>query len=393
MPGPLDGVRILDFTRFQQGPSATVMLSDLGAEVLKVEQPGGGDLGRSFGLEPDGWCSYFESHNRNKRSMTLNMKAPGALEIVHKLVPEIDVVVDNFRPGVMGRLGLDLEALQAFNPRIITASGTGFGELGEMAGEPSFDIIGMGMSGIMYSQGGGPDCPPQTVQPGIADQVGGMFLALGIVSAIVARDHQGVGQHVESSLLGSQIALQTAYFTSFMRRGEQTPTPQRMLPVFSYFRCLDERYLTIGILDPRWYTVLCDVLGRPDLATDARFAEPQARQEHREALLAELDAAFGTRDRDEWMRLLREAGVPVGPVHDYAAVVRDPQVLANAYVTTLEHPSLGTVGVAGTPIKMSETPTGPKATAPELGQHTEEVLLGLGYDWEAIASLKDAGAI
>ena len=393
MPGPLDGVRILDFTRFQQGPSATVMLSDLGADVLKVEQPGDGDMGRRFGLEPDGWCSYFEAHNRNKRSMTLNMKAPEALAIVQQLIPNIDVVVDNFRPGVMGRLGLDLESLRAFNAKIITASGTGFGEQGALAEEPSFDIIGMGMSGIMYSQGGGPDCPPRTVQPGIADQVGGMCLALGIVSAIVARDQQGVGQHVESSLLGSQIALQTAYYTGFLRHGVQGPSPQRALPVFSYFRCADDRYLTIGILDPRWYTTLCAVLRRPDLVSDPRFAEPQARQEHREALLGELDEAFGKRGRDAWIALLREAGVPVGPVHDYAAAVEDPQVLANGYVTTLEHPSLGEVGVAGTPIKMSETPTGPKSTAPELGQHTEEVLLGLGYDWEAIAGLKEAGAI
>ena len=287
----------------------------------------------------------------------------------------------------------DLESLRSHNPKIITASGTGFGEKGDWAGEPSFDIIGMAMGGIMYSQGGGPDCPPRTVQPGIADQVGAMNLALGIVSAIVARDRQGVGQHIESSLLGSQIGLQTAPITSFLRHQVQNPTPQRMMPVFTYFRAADDRYLTIGILDPRWYVDLCRVLERPDLIEDPRFAAPRAQVENREALLAELDEAFSKRSRDEWLHLLREAGVPCGPVHDYAAVRTDPQVRANDYIVTLEHPSLGPVEVPGTPIKMSETPTGPRATAPELGQHTEEILLDLGYDWESIARLKDAQVI
>ncbi len=393
MPGPLDGIRILDFTRYQQGPAATVMLSDFGADVIKVEPPGGGDLGRSFGLEPDGWCSYYQAHNRNKRSMTLDLKTRQGREILHKLVADIDVVVDNFRPGVPARLGIDLESLRSYNPTIITASGTGYGERGPLAQEPSFDITGMAMGGIMHSQGGGPDQPPQTVQLGFADQIGAMSLALAIVSAVVARDRQGVGQHVESSLLGAQIWLQTWYITEFLRHGVQRPTPQRMFAVFNYFRAADDRYLSIGILDPRWFRPLCEALGRPGLADDPRFADPFAREDAHDALVAELDAAFATRPRDEWLTLLRAAGVPVAPVHDYAALAEEPQVLANEYITTLEHPSLGTIGVTGTPIKMSETPTGPRSAAPELGRHTEEILLDLGYDWDAIAALKDDGAI
>ena len=393
MPGPLDGIRILDFTRYQQGPAATVMLSDLGADVVKVEARIDGDLGRSLGLEPDGWCAYFEAHNRNKRSMTLDMKKPDARAIVYKLIPDIDVVVDNFRPGVTARLGIDLDTLRAYNPTIITASATGFGERGEMAGQPAFDIIGQAMGGIMYNQGGGPDAPPRTVMGGTADQVGAMNLALGIVSAIVARERQGIGQHIDCSLVGSQIGLQTMQLTRFLRRRTQDPTPQRQIPVFAYFRAADNRYLVIGILDPRWYTGLCRVLDRPDLTTDPRFAEPQAQRDNREALLDELDRAFAARPRDEWLTLLRDADIPTAPVHDYAAVCSDPQIRANDYITTLEHPSLGTIEVVGSPIKMSETPTGPRATAPELGQHTEEILLDLGYDWDAIAALKDAEVI
>ena len=393
MTRALDGIRILDFTRYQQGPFATVLLSDLGAAVVKVEPRLDGDLGRSLGLEPDGWCGYFEAHNRNKRSITIDVRKPEGREIIYKLVPQFDVVVDNFRPGVMQRLGLDLDALRPHNPAIITASATGFGERGPLATQPSFDIIAQAMGGIMMAQGGGPDRPPQSVLGGTADQYGATILALGITAALFARDRQGLGQHVDTSLLGSQIALQGFWYTRFLRSRRQSATPQRWNPVFCAFRAADDRYLAIGVLDPRWYDALCRVLERPDLATDERFATAHARAHHRDELLAELDQAFSARPRDDWLRLLREADVPTGPVHDYAAASRDPQILANDYLTTLEHPSLGTVGVVGSPIGMSAMETGPRATAPELGQHTEEILQDLGYDWEAISALRDAEVI
>ncbi len=393
MEGPLDGIRILDFTRYQQGPFSTVLLSDMGADVLKVEERANGDLGRSLGLQPDGWCAYFEAHNRNKRSITIDLRQPEGKEIVYRLIKEIDVVVDNFRPGVMERLGFDLETLREHNPLIITASATGFGEQGEMARRPSFDIIGQGMGGIMSNQGGGPDESPMTVMGGMADQVGAMVMALGIAGAIVARERQGIGQHVDASLLGSQVALQGLQLTGFMRDGVQAPTPQRRNPVFAYFRGSDGKSLTIGLLDPRWWPALTKALGRDDLTSDPRFAEQKDRLANREALLAELDDAFAQRERDEWLRRLTEADVPAGPVHDYADATVDPQILANEYITTLEHPSLGKVGVVGSPIRMSETPVKPRHTAPELGQHTEETLLALGYAWDDIARLKDCEVI
>lgn len=392
MAAPLDGIRILDFTRYQQGPAATVMLSDLGADVIKVE-PREGDLGRSLGLQPDGWCWYFEAHNRNKRSITIDVRTPQGREIVTKLVPDVDVVTDNFRPGVMQRLGLDLDALRPFNAKIITASATGYGEQGEMARRPSFDVIGQAMGGIMMNQGGGPDCPPRSVMGGTADQVGAIIFALGITSAILARERQGVGQHVDVSLFGSQLALQTMQLTAFMRQEHQTPTPQRLNPVFTYFPTRDGQWLVIGLLDPKWWDALCRALDRDDLISDARFVEPADRSQNREALLVELDAAFRTRPREEWLRLLSDADVPSAPVNDYAAVAREPQALANDYITSLEHPSLGEVRTVGSPIKMSEMETGPRSTAPELGQHTEEILLDLGYSWEQIAGLKDAKVI
>jgi CoA:oxalate CoA-transferase len=389
MPGPLDGVRILDFTRYQQGPYATVMLSDLGADVIKVEERLNGDLGRSLGLQPDGWCAYFEAHNRNKRSITIDPRTEKGRAIIYKLVPEVDVVTDNFRPGVMKRLGLDFETLKHHNPRIITASASGFGPEGPNTYEPSFDIIGQGMGGIMVTEGGGPGCPPRSAMGGLADQVGAMVFALGITSAIVARDRQGVGQHVDVSLLGSQVALQSMQLTGFMRNDHQAPTPQKSNPVFAHYMGSDGKSLTIGLLDPKWWPALCRTLEREDLLTDERFVTPRNRFQNREALVQELERAFGCKPRDEWLRLLKEADVPCGPVNSYADVATDPQVLANRYITELEHPSLGPIRVVGSPIRMSATPTGPRAPAPELGQHTEDILLGLGYTWDDIARLKE----
>ncbi len=393
MPGPLAGIKILDFTRYQQGPYATVMLSDLGADVIKVEEPVNGDLGRSLGLQPDGWCAYFEAHDRNKRSITIDLRKPEGIAVVHKLVAEADVVTDNFRPGVMKRLGLDYDALVKVNPRIITGSASGFGPQGPNTYEPSFDVIGQGMGGIMVNQGGGPGNPPMALMGGLADQVGAMVFALGICAAITARERQGHGQHVDVSLLGSQVALQALQLTGFMRTEYQYPTPQRQTPTFAYFPCSDGKWLTIGILDPKWWPNLCRVLGHEEWATDERFESPKGRFANRIEMLAELDTAFSLKPRDQWLPLLKKADIPSGPVSEYAEVATDPQILANEYITTLEHPNLGPVRVVNSPIRMSKDRVGARFTAPELGQHTEEVLLELGYTWDEIDGLRTAKAI
>ncbi len=393
MPGALEGVRILDFTRYQQGPFATVLLSDLGADVIKVEEPTRGDLGRSLGLQPDGWCAYFQALNRNKRSLTIDTRTDEGREIIYRLIPDTDVVTDNFRPGTMKRFGLDHESLAAINPRIITASASGFGPKGPQAHEPSFDSIGQAMGGIMVAQGGGPDAEPMHIIGGMADQVGAMIFALGICAAIAARELHGVGQHVDTSLLGSQLALQGLGLTGFLRGQVQRVGGRRWNPLFTQYRCADGLWISLGLLDPKWWPAFCEVLGRRDLEADERFAEPAGRTGNRDALIAELEATFETKPRAEWLALLKAAGLPCGPVNDYAAVANEPQVIANEYLTTLEDPNLGEVGIVGSPIQMSETPVGPKATAPDLGQHTEEILLDLDYAWDDIERFKDAGVI
>jgi crotonobetainyl-CoA:carnitine CoA-transferase CaiB-like acyl-CoA transferase len=392
--GPLHGVRILDFTRYQQGPYATVMLSDLGADVLKVEEPGDGDPGRALGLQPDGWCTYFQALNRNKRSITIDIRKPEGAALVKRLVPEYDVVTENFRPGMMERCGLGHDDLAAVNPRVITASATGFGGVGPDARRPSFDIIGQAMSGIMYNHSAASaDGMPIQLTGGLADQVGAIILALGVCSAIIAREHQGIGQHVDTSLLGSQIALQSLQIQGFLRTGNQTPPVQRVNPTFAHFKASDGNWLVVGILDPKWWPRLCNVLDRPDMITDERFEAPQGRYRHREELLDELDKTFATRPRAEWLKRLVEADIPNGPVNDYASMAREPQVIANRYVDELDHPTFGTIDVVGSPIQMSKNYAGPRTGAPELGQNTEEVLLGLGCSWDEIERLRNLRAI
>lgn len=392
MPGPLDGIRILDFTRYQQGPYATVLLSDLGADVVKVEERSNGDLGRSLGLQPDGWCAYFEAHNRNKRSITVDSRTEEGQAILHRLVQDFDVVTDNFRPGVMKRFNLDYDTLSQINPSIITASASGFGPNGTHASEPSFDSIGQAMGGIMVNQGGGPGTRPMGLMGGLADQVGAMVFALAISSALVARERTGIGQHVDASLLGSQIALQSLQITGFLRHNRQGPTPQRTNPIFTHYECSDNLWVSLGVLDPKWWPRLCATLERDDLATDPRF-DAVGRMANREALLAELDITFARKPRAEWLQRLKDADIPAGPVNDYAAVVEEEQVLANKYVTTMDHPNFGEIRIVGSPIHMSKTEVGPRSPAPQLGEHTEAVLLEFGYTWEDIERLKNAEVI
>jgi len=393
MPAPLEGITILDFTRYQQGPFATVMLSDMGADVIKVEERLNGDLGRALGAQPDGFCGYFEAHNRNKRSITLDVRTDAGRRIVHQLAERVDVVVENFRPGVMDRLGIGYARLSAINPRLIMASASGAGQKGPAARRPSFDVIGQAMGGMMVSQGGGPEDEPKLVAGGFADHVGAMFLAFGIGMAIVARERFGVGQHVDASLLGGQIAFQAMGFCRSLQSGFHNGFRPGANPLFRAYRCADDKWIALGVLDPKVWPGLLRALDQPGLATDPRFANPFGRWEHAEDLIEAIAGCFILRPRDEWLARLEACDVASGPVRDHLEVADDPQVLANEYVVTVEHPHLGPIRVPGIPVKLSETPGRIRSTAPELGQHTEEVLLELGYSWEDLDRLRTSEVI
>jgi CoA:oxalate CoA-transferase len=393
MPAPLEGITILDFTRYQNGPHATVMLSDMGAEIIKVEMPGSGDPGRSLGVGSDGFCSYFETLNRGKRSITVNLYNPESRDIIHRLVERVDVLTENFRPGFLDRLGYGYEDLRKVNPRLIYATNSGFGPNGFWRDRGSFDVVAQGMSGAMVANGGGPENPPIPCPWGLADQTGSMVFAYGIMGAIVARERFGLGQKVDVSQLGAMVTVQALSVQAFLHNERQPTRPPGtpLNPIFAWYRASDGGYLTIGILDPKMWPRICKALYREDMIDDPRCADPFARQENAAWLAAELQATIATRPRKEWLDRICAVDVPTGPVYDYAGMIADPQFWENGYLQNVEHPNFPGHRAVGIPVIYSETPARVQGVAPELGQDTENVLLDLGYSWDDIERFHDAG--
>ncbi len=390
--GALAGIRVLDFTRYQQGPYATVLLSDMGAEVVKVEEPGG-EPGRANGLGPDGFSAYFEAHNRGKQSVTFDLRILEARAAVRRLVPQFDVVVENFRPGTMERWGLGYQDLRALRPDIILASGSSWGRQGPWAERPGFDHVAQALSGIMVEQGGGPGKVPHALIGGFADQIGAMLLAYGIACAIVAREREGVGQHVDVSLIGAMTAVQAMPLTRFLRTGEQRGFEERRAATYTHYECADGRYVAIAANTQAFWERLCEALERPELREDDRFRGPFERDRNKHLLVEVFEAQFRTRPAAYWLERIAAADVPAAPVLDYAGLAEHPQYWANGYLQVIETPNLGPMRVPGPAVRMSETPSRVQGGGPELGQHTEAVLLAGGFTWAEIEALRAAGAI
>jgi crotonobetainyl-CoA:carnitine CoA-transferase CaiB-like acyl-CoA transferase len=396
---PLDGILVLDWTIWQQGPVCSAMLADLGADVIKIEERGGGDPGRGIlqmaGVDvSDRPNAYFEANNRGKKSLTLDVKKPEGRDIVYALAQRADVFVQNFRKGVAERLGLGPADLRGRNERLVYASATGYGPEGPESGEPSFDQLGLARSGIMLAAGE-PDMPPLGIAGGVADQMGAVMLAYGVLAALLAREKTGRGQEVDASHLGSMMWLQGLSVSSRLMMGFGFPRTARKRagnPLWNHYRCADDRWIALGMLQPdRYWADLCRALGRPELAEDARFGDLRARATNAAACVAILDEVFASRPRSEWLTVLRESPgdfiyTVVNSVDD---LPDDPQVRANDYVVELEHPQHGKTSVIGLPVRLSETPGKIRAPAPEFGQHTEEILVEvLGYDWDRITELR-----
>lgn len=397
MAGPLDGIRVLDLSQWQQGPYASVILSDMGADVIKVEKPGVGDAGRHAlgGFRPDEIAPDFFAHNRGKRGITIDLSHPRGRDLVLELAERMDVVVNNFRIGQMERWGLAYDAFRARNPRIIYAHASGSGPRGPARDRPMFDIVAQAMGGIM-SVNGDDHAPPTPVGTFVADQVGATMLAIGILGALVARERSGVGQTVDVSLLGSQVALQSFEITHYLMTGRLPRRAGRGHPhsgvLWNTFPARDGYFALAGVREDLW-PQFAELVGDPALATDPRFATAPARAEHRDALMPRLDALFRRHPIVHWTKLLAAIDIACGPVRTYDEVAEDPQVLANEYITPIDYPGVGQVRVVNTPIAYGQAPCRPQGPAPELGQHTEEVLLELGYTWPAILALRDEGVI
>ncbi len=393
-PGPLDGVVVLDLTRALAGPYCTLMLSDLGADVIKVEPPEG-DESRTWGPPfVQGESSYFLSVNRNKRSLTLNLKQPAAREVLHRLVRGADVLVENFRPGTLARLGLSSTQALELNPRLVYCAISGFGQDGPRRDQPAYDLILQGMGGVM-SLTGQPDGEPTKCGIPIADLAAGMFAAYAIVAALYERERSGQGQLIDASLLGGQVALLSyqagAYFATGRAPGRVGNRHTQIAP-YETFATADG-HVNIGVANEALWGRFCEALDLADLRRDPRFATNGDRVRHREALVAAIAPRLRALSTAEVVRRLEAAGVPCGPIYDLAQVFADPQVEHLGLKPTVEHPHVGTWPMPGLPYRLSRTPGGVRLPPPLLGEHTDSILAALGYSPAEIAALHAAGAV
>jgi formyl-CoA transferase len=396
-------MRILDLTRALAGPYCTMMLGDLGADVIKIERPGRGDdsrgwgppfVGEAYGPYP-GESAYFIAANRNKRSVTVNLKSVEGQEIVRQLAQVSDVMVENFRTGALDEMGLGYEDMHALAPRLVYCSISGYGRTGPQAERPGYDFIVQAEGGLMGITGP-KEGPPYRVGVPIVDITAGMFASSAILAALHARDRTGEGQLVDISLLDTQVALLANVASNYLVGGEP---PLRLgnahpnIAPYEAFRARD-RWFALAAANQRQWATLCEVIGRPDLEDDPRFATNAQRVAHRPALLEVLGVVFAEREADEWLAELREAGLPCGPINTVADVFEHPQAEARGLALEVEHPTAGPVRVTGFPYKLSQTPAEAHRPPPLLGQHTDQTLTELlGYSVEEIAQLRERGAV
>ncbi len=394
MVRPLAGIRVLDLTIWQQGTYATAMLADLGADVIKVEERASGDPGRYAWIEPAlGLSSYFEAHNRGKRSIALDLKHEQGRAIFLRLAAGSDAMVNNFRIAAIRRLGLDYESVSAVNPDIVYVQASGFGPAGPDADAGAFDFLAQARGGFA-STNGEPDDPPIPTQVPIADQVGALHATIATLTGLVSRNATGRGMRLDTSLLGSQLSLQSFDLTTHLFGRQQRVRAYRggSRPFWRIYQAADERWFVIGMLLERAWPEVAHVVGRPEIAGDPRFDSFRKRSgDHAAELVAILDDAFLAATAREWVERLNAIGLFAALVQDYEEVASDPQVLANGYISEVERPGLEPVRLVGSGIAADGEPMTAQRLAPEHGEHTEEVLLEIGYSWDEIAELCAAG--
>lgn len=388
--GPLAGVRVLDLCRVVSGPFCTMLLGDLGAEVVKVEEPGRGDESRTYGPPfPGGESAYFLSINRNKKSIALDLKAPAGRDVALRLAAKADVVVENFRPGALDRLGLGHDKLRAVNERVILCSISGFGRSGPDATRPGYDLIVQGEAGIMDITGQ-PDGPPTKVGTSIADLTTGLYGAQAVLAAIIRRDRTGQGGRVDVAMLDAVASLLTfnagIYFASGrspVRRGNAHAT----ISPYETFEAADG-WLNVAVANDRFWAAFCPAIGQPGLLDDTRFATPDGRVSHRPALRATLEPVFAAQTRAHWVALLGAHGIPCGTIATVAEVCSAPQLVERGVVQSTHHARAGEVRHIASAVRFDDTPPPAARPAPMLGEHCGPVLADwLGLDAAGVAAL------
>jgi len=401
MPGPLDGIRVVELGQFQQGPVATMRLGDLGADVIKVEAPAG-DPARGFmrlvavdaGLT--GRNYYFEGHNRNKRSIVLDLKREKGIEVFLKLIDWADVFVNNLSINAPDRMGIGYEVLRKRNPRLIYAHTSGWGRKGPDADALSFDYTGVARSGLMMLAGER-GSPPQSLVPGMGDEVGALMCGYAVCAALYAREKTGKGQRIDTSLMSGLISMERLALSAPAFLGQEYPRWDRSRAgnaTYNHYKCKDDKWLVLAHLQPdRYWPNVCKALGLEKLEHDPKFSTVEDRHKNAEELVSIFDKKLASKTRSEWMEIFKKEGLIFAPIQTTAEVVSDPQAIANEYIIEVDEPGGGKTKQVGFPWMFSETPTSVRRLAPELGEHSEEILLELGYSRDDIAGLKQDGII
>ena len=395
MAGALEGIQVLDLSRHLAGPYCSMMLGDMGADVIKVERAGVGDETRTWGPPfLGGESAYYLSTNRNKRSLTINLKDERGVKIVNTLAAKSDILVENLRGGRLEEIGMGYNALKAQNPGLVYCSISGFGHTGPDRDLPGYDFMIQARGGFM-SITGEPDGPPTKVGVAIVDIATGMFSCSAILGALYAREKSGEGQHLDMALLDSQIALLANMGSSALCSGEVPGRWGNQHPNVVPYQAFEasDGYLALTIGNDGQWERFCKAVENPQWITDERFVNNPKRIEYREELIPLLDEVFLQKSVDEWLSLCAEADVPAGPVNTLDKVFQDPQALHRGMLEELPHPTAGTVKLAGTPLKFSDTPAEVRTAPPVLGEHTDEILGELGYSGEEIGRLREDGVI
>jgi crotonobetainyl-CoA:carnitine CoA-transferase CaiB-like acyl-CoA transferase len=394
--GPLAGVKVIELAHIMAGPICGLMLADMGADVIKVEKvPDGDDTRRMVPPTMDGESAAFMILNRNKRGVSINLKSPAGKAVLEKMLATADVVIENYRPGTMERFGLGYETLHKMNPALIYCQVTGFGRTGPYANRAGFDLIAQGLSGIMSVTGEGAGRQPVKAGPPITDISAGILAAMGVLAAYVHRLKTGEGQLVDTSLL--EAGVTTTYWQSAicLATGKSPGAIGSAHPLSAPYQAIQTQdgWINIGAANQANWKRLVEVIGKPQLADDPRFLDNAARLQNLPALIEILTGNFRTRTTSDWLVRLEAAGVPAGPVLSIGEMLKDPQVLARDMVVEVEHSRLGPMKTLGPPVKFSTTPASVRHGAPQLGQHTREVLKEYGYSEAEITALVGKGDV
>lgn len=404
MAGPLEGIRVIEWAWALQGPAIGYILGDLGAEVIKIESPVVGDFSRGLGrwLDIDvrlagGTNVLWETANRSKKSIVLDLSKDQGRQILYRLIGKSDVFVNNFRPSVRRKLGVDYETLSRYNPRLVYATASGCGKEGPDVELRAYDNIGMARAGLMYAVGE-PTNGPQQMVFGMADMLGATVTAMAIITALFERERSGSGQEVEGSMLGALIHASALGINVYLLTGQLPEPPVRTRlfnPLVGWYRCADSKWVVFSENQPQEaWPRFCAALGLEELVDQPMYNTTKARGENREGLIGIIGKAISARASQDWLKTFREHDLIFAPVNRFCDLPSDPQVTLNNYIVETDHPSLGKAKMVGFPYQFSRTPARVRNTAPEFGQHTEEVLLDVGgYNWEEIASFREQGVL